>query len=74
MLTFERSSPFVFKCDCIKKYTLQNDYFLMCTCLFYIYLFMLYKVSTQISFSDQAEISLKGNFHSGDCSFIVKKI
>lgn len=74
MWTFERSSPFVFKCDRIKKYTLQNDYFLMCTCLFYIYLFLLYKVITQISFSDQAEISLKGNFHSGDCSFIVKKI
>lgn len=42
--------------------------------VYYLYVFLLYKASTQMSFSDQAEISLKGNFHSGDCSFIVKKI
>lgn len=64
MLTFERSSSFVVKCGFIKKYMLQNGYFLMCLSLFCIYLFVLYKVRPKISFSDQAQISLKKNFFS----------
>lgn len=72
-MTFERSGPFVVKCDFIKKCVLPNGYFLMCASLVCIYVFLLYKVSAGVHFSDQAQISMKGNFHPGVCSFIVKK-
>ena len=72
MLTFEKSSPSVVKCDFIKL-ILQNDYLPVCLSLFCIYFFLLCKVSPKISFSDLAQISLKENFYSGDCSFVAKK-